>query len=152
MKISNKQIKKTAIIESQLDKIWWQWTTHEGLLTFLGNDNRIELTPGGKYEIYFLMENPRGLRGGEGNTVLSFLPKRMLSFTWNAPPKFPEVRASSYRTWVVVNFEPVSGSQTRVNLTHLGWPISDKWDQVYEYFDEAWDFVMNWLKESAYEK
>ncbi len=129
--------------------MWWKWTTHEGLLTFFGKDNRIELMPGGPYEIYFLMDNPAGLRGGEGCTVLSFLLEEMLSFTWNAPPEFKEIRESKYHTWVAVNFKEVLSLKTEVILTHLGWTEDELWKPVYEYFEEAWDIVLQWLYESC---
>jgi len=37
------------------------------------------MTPGGLFEIYFLLDNPEGTRGGEGNQVLSFLPKKSVT-------------------------------------------------------------------------
>ena len=119
------------------------------MLTFFGKDNKIELSPGGAYEIYFFMDNPVGLRGGEGCIVLSFLPKEMLSFTWNAPPEFREIRESVYHTWVVVNFKEISSTKTEVFLTHLGLPDDKSWDPVYKYFEEAWDIVLGWLYESC---
>ncbi len=142
IKISGRQIQKTKVINSSLDSAWWKWTTHEGLLTFFGEDNKIELTPGGAFEIYFLMDNPYGLKGSEGCKVLSFLPKQMLSFSWNAPPQFKEIRESAYHTWVVVNFKTISGNRTEVTLTHLGWPEDKSWDTVYDYFNKAWDQVL----------
>lgn len=108
----------------------------------------MELTPGGPYEIYFLLENPEGTRGGEGNTVLSFLPPKMLSFTWNAPPSIPEVRNHIHKTWVVVQLEKIDSKNTKVSLDHLGWLAGEKWDETYAYFDRAWDIVLNSLKDS----
>jgi uncharacterized protein YndB with AHSA1/START domain len=149
MKITDKKICKTTFINIPLDKVWWKWTTHEGLLTFFGRDNRIELTPGGAFEIYFLMDNPNGLRGSEGCRVLSFLPNEMFSFTWNAPPNFKEVRESDYHTWVVVQFRSISAHQTEVNLVHTGWPDDAAWHAVYDYFNKAWDEVLQSLKNSC---
>ena len=145
MKISGKKIIKSATVPHSLDTTWRRWTTHRGLCTFFGADNQIDLTPGGAFEIYFLMDQPYGLRGSEGCKVLSFLPQRMLSFSWNAPPQFPVIRDSRYQTWVVVELHPVSAGQTQVVLTHLGWPEDPDWDVVYDYFDSAWETVMGWL-------
>ncbi len=146
MKISNRQIVKSATIDLPVAEVWKKWTTHDGLLSFFGEDNRIELTPGGAFEIYFLMDNPQGLRGSEGCKILSFLPQKMLSFTWNAPPDFPEIRQSDYHTWVVVLFHSLDGFQTKVTLTHLGWPDDIRWHPVYDYFERAWGVVLDWLK------
>ncbi len=145
MRVSTKQIVKSKVIRCSQDTAWRKWTTHEGLLSFFGRDNRIELTPGGAFEIYFLMDNPPGLRGSEGCTVLSFLPQEMLSFSWNAPPHFPEIRASEYRTWVVVQLKADSADKTEITLTHLGWPDDSAWDPVFAYFDAAWESVLEEL-------
>ncbi len=143
-----KCLHKSKLIHADLETIWKKWTTHAGLKTFIGLDNKVDLTPGGPYEIYFLPDNPEGTRGGEGNRVLSFLPQKMLSFTWNAPPSIPEVRNHPHRTWVVIQFKKVDTDQTKVSLDHLGWLNGEKWDETYAYFDNAWDIVLDSLEES----
>jgi len=147
MKLSDKIIIKTKIFHQSIDSLWWRWTTHEGLKTFFGRDNKIELTPGGAFEIYFLTDNAYGQKGSEGCKVLSYLPGKMFSFSWNAPPQFPEVRNSEYKTWVVVQFNEISETQTEVTLTHFGWLKDEKWTPVYDYFSEAWGMVMNNLSQ-----
>lgn len=152
MKNANDRIiEKTVTVNSSTDTVWWKWTTHEGLLTFFGADNKVNLEIGGEYEIYFLLDNPIGERGGEGNKVLSYIPKKMLSFTWNAPPQYPEIRNHKHKTWVVVEFNPISKDKTQVKISHLGWLTGEKWDTVYNYFDEAWGTVLDWLEESCNE-
>lgn len=145
MVISDKKITKTKRTSESLDKVWWRWTTHEGLKTFFGIDNTIELEPHGKFEIYFLMNNPEGLRGSEGCTILSYLPKEMLSFSWNAPPEFEEVRNADYKTWVVVQFKEISENEVEITVTHLGWPHDALWNPVFDYFDVAWGNVLQRL-------
>lgn len=146
--MNDKCLHKKREVKATLDQIWQKWTTHAGLKTFIGVDNHIELVPDGPFEIYFLLDNPPGLRGGEGNKVLSFLPRKMLSFTWNAPPSIPEVRDHEHKTWVVINLKEVDKTTTEVSLDHLGWLDGEKWDETYAYFDRAWDIVMDSLMES----
>ena len=140
--LSNRQIIKSAVVNQPLTTVWQAWTTHEGLKTFFGKDNKIELVPNGAFEIYFLLDNPAGLRGSEGCKVLSYLPEKYFSFSWNAPPQLEEIRNSDYKTWVVVSFDALSDQQTEVTLTHLGWPKDEKWTPVFEYFSEAWEVVL----------
>ncbi len=147
--ISDKVIEKTRVVNCSIDTVWWKWTTHEGLLTFFGPDNKIDFILGGSYEIYFLLDNPDGQKGGEGNKIISYLPKEMLSFTWNAPPEYPEIRNHKHTTWVVVNFKPVDENHTELTIKHLGWLSGEEWDKVYYYFDSAWVTVLNWLEESC---
>jgi len=149
MEVTHKQIVKTKTINQPLDTVWWRWTTHEGLKTFFGSDNKIELMPNGAFEIYFLLDNPAGIRGSEGCKVLSFLPQRYFSFSWNAPPQFEEVRKSDYKTWVVVEFNAISDKQTQITLTHLGWPDDERWMPVFDYFSKAWDVALNNLSKNV---
>jgi hypothetical protein len=72
----------------------------------------------------------------------------MLSFTWNAPPNFPEERPQ--RTFVVLFFTPVDGG-VRLELNHLGWPASGldqgggRWSELYDYFSKAWPQIFDAL-------
>jgi uncharacterized protein YndB with AHSA1/START domain/predicted enzyme related to lactoylglutathione lyase len=145
MKLSDKQIKIARLLNQPIDTVWKRWTTHEGLKTFLGYDNKIELTPGGAFEIYFLKDNPVGLKGSEGCKVLSYLPGKYFSFSWNAPPKFMDIRDSDYKTWVVLDFKALPNNRTDITLTHLGWPADEKWTPVFDYFSAAWEHALDQL-------
>lgn len=148
-KMTDKAIIKTATVNCSLDSMWWKWTTHEGLSTFFGEDNKIEFKTDGAFEIYFSKSAPEGQKGSEGCKVLSFIPKRLFSFSWNAPPSLMEARESGYHTCVVVEFKAISESVTEVTLTHSGWPDDKKWDAVYDYFIPAWGVVLDWLTNSC---
>ena len=142
-------IRKSITVNCPIDTVWWKWTTHEGLLTFFGEDNNMELKIGGPFEIYFSKDAPSGQRGSEGCKVISYAPREMLSFSWNAPPKFPEIRNGDYHTRVVVTFKALKGNRTEVKISHLGWLKGEEWDQVYNYFDKAWVTVLDWLAKSC---
>ncbi len=146
--INQKSIIKKTVVPSNLQQVWWKWSTHEGLLTFFGPDNHIELRIGGPFEIYFLLDQPYGMRGGEGNIILSYIPRKMLSFTWNAPPDQAYVRNHEHKTWVVIHFDEVEDG-TEVTLEHLGWLDGAEWDTAYQYFDRAWTTVLDWFVKSC---
>jgi hypothetical protein len=38
---------------------------------------------------------------------------------------------------------------TEIELNHLGWPDDEQWLEVFTYFENAWDFVLNRLDESC---
>ena len=145
MQLSDKKIIKHATVQLPVDSVWKLWTTHDGLKTFFGRDNKMELAINGDFEIYFLLDAPIGSKGSEGCKVLSYLPYKMLSFSWNTPPEFEELRKSNYKTWVVVDFNPTSVSSTEITLSHIGWPADDKWNPAYDYFNKSWDYVLNSL-------
>lgn len=132
---------KRRTVRATLDQVWTCWTTKRGLEGFFAPSCKIEMWPGGLLDVWFFPDNPPGSRGAEGLEVLSFLPQRMLSFEWDAPPHLPEVR--SHRNWVVVIFQPLGDREVVVELSHLGWKQGEQWDQAYAYFQDAWEIVMS---------
>jgi uncharacterized protein YndB with AHSA1/START domain len=139
--IASKRLSKSIDIDANINAVWKAWTTVPGAKTFLAPAARIDLSVGGAYEPLFDTDSPAGSQGGEGLQVLSYLPNEMLSFTWNAPPHFPSIRRN-FHAWVVLRFEPLSSKRTLVRLDHLGWGKGGEWEQVYAYFDRAWDLVL----------
>ncbi|MGD1915556.1 MAG: SRPBCC domain-containing protein [Phycisphaerales bacterium] len=143
---SDKQVVVERVVPASIAECWKMWTTTEGVGRFLTPNNTVELAVGGPFEVYFLPQNPEGQRGSEGCKILSYVPERMLSFEWNAPPHFPEVRAR--RSRVVVMFEEVP-SGTKVELIHLGFGNTTQWNDVHEYFTLAWPQVMDRFADAA---
>jgi uncharacterized protein YndB with AHSA1/START domain len=139
-----RSLHKEAVVVAPREEVWSCWTTSAGMKTFLASESKIELTPGGAYELYFGPPSAAPARGSEGCKVLGYLPGEILSFDWNAPPQFREVR--DQRTCVLIRLEPAGAGKTRVILDHHGWGQGEQWDAVYNYFDQAWDLVMDHLK------
>jgi uncharacterized protein YndB with AHSA1/START domain len=141
---SDKILRKEITIPASLKQAWDAWTTTEGVKSFFSSEAKIELAIGGAYEIYFILENPYGLKGSEDCKVLSFLPMEMLSFEWNAPPEFGELRGQHTR--VVLQFQELESGKVKVILSQLGWGRGEGWDKLYDYFNKAWAYVLNNLK------
>lgn len=140
-----RRIVKETTVSLPRSEVWRLWTTAEGIRSWLVQDCDVDLRIGGPYEFYFDMDQPVGLKGGEGCKILSFLPNEMLSFTWNAPPQLDYTRTRF--THVVLELESSADRQTTIRLTHLGWPTTARdshpqWPETYEYFDRAWGQVM----------
>jgi|GEM_PF-2309130 len=141
-----------AVVPAMPGEVWKCWATEEGMKSFM-TDCKIELKIGGAYELYFGGEDvPKGERGSEGCKVLSYEPGQMLSFTWNAPPKFAHARAE--RTWVVVHVDPHGPHATKVTLRHYGFAEkaaefpghAGEWKEARAYFVNAWPHVTGALK------
>jgi uncharacterized protein YndB with AHSA1/START domain len=133
-------IRAEVTVEAGVNEVWEAWTTEAGIKTFLAPAGNVELRAGGPYEVFFNPEAEPGQKGGEGNRVLAFQPRRMLSFTWNAPPSLPTVRPQ--RTHVVVRLKELAPDQTQVTLTHDGWGEGGEWDQALAYFSRVWGEVV----------
>ncbi len=140
-------IKLEIVVAAPVKKVWDAWTTPAGIKSFFGKDCHIELRVLGPYEIFFNPSAPRGKRGAEDNLILAIQEGKMLSFTWDAPPQFPEIRRQ--RTSVVLRFSELAPNKTKVSLTQSGWGEGEEWDKAYHYFLSAWgEFVLPFLKHS----
>ncbi|MDM7914984.1 MAG: SRPBCC domain-containing protein [Candidatus Eisenbacteria bacterium] len=141
---SDRILHKEAVVGAPRSDVWGAWTTTEGLRSFFSPRSRVDLRIGGEIEVLFDGDRPYGEQGSEDCRVLSYLPEEMLSFEWNAPAQFGPARDA--RTHVVLRFEELGGSKTRVLFDHLGWGGGDVWDEVYQYFDRAWSLVLGNLQ------
>lgn len=127
-------------INAPLDSVWTRWTTDAGRAKFFAPASKLELNTLGFMEILFMPQAPIGERGAENNRVLAFQEKQLLSFTWDAPPVYPEIR--KHRTVVLVRFYSLEPGKTRLIFHQLGWGTGNDWDKVYDYFSRAWAYVV----------
>lgn len=134
------ELKFQVEVQASIKDVWQAWTTREGILSFFAPDGSIELHPGGEYEMYFDLGASAGDRGGEECRLLAIEDPVMLSFTWNAPTEFPNVRRQ--RTHVTVRLEQMSIKETRVTLLHDGWGTGTEWQAARAYFIRAWGQVV----------
>jgi uncharacterized protein YndB with AHSA1/START domain len=141
-----KSLIKEVVIEKDIDFVWNKFTTEDGLKSFFAPEVNFQLSIGGQFEMLFDLKMPIGLQGSEDCKILSYLPQKMLSFSWNNPPKFEHIRDE--KTWVVIEFQNTDASKTHIKLTHLGWKEDPEWEGAYEYFDNAWDIVLKRLEYS----
>lgn len=137
---AERMIEKQVVVDVPVATAFRSWTTSEGLQAFLAPEAVVEPKAGGAYAIHFNPYAPAGLKGADGMTVMAIQPERMVTFTWNAPPAFPEVRGQ--KTLVIVRTEPAGEGRTRVSLAHVGWGTGGQWDVVFDYFDNAWGRVL----------
>jgi uncharacterized protein YndB with AHSA1/START domain len=144
----DRSIVTTIDVNAPVDTVWARWTTEKGIKRFFAAEPHIELTTLGRFDLYFNPSAPEGQRGAENNRVLAWQQNQMLSFTWDAPPTFPDIRKQ--RTVVIVRFTELPGNKTSVTLTHTGFGNGKDWDTVFGYFGKAWsDFVLPNLKYSC---
>ena len=120
-------------------EVWDAWTTETGIRGFFAPDCRVDIRPDGPYEILFNPDAPPGERGAEGMRVLAVERPGFLSFTWNAPPSIPSIRAQ--RTWVEIR---IAGTESgcQLTLTNGGYGDGADWAAARDYFRRAWGEVV----------
>jgi uncharacterized protein YndB with AHSA1/START domain len=133
-------IRGEIIVQAGVDAIWAAWTTEEGIKSFFAPACNVDLRVNGLYEILFDPDAEAGWRGAEGTRIMAFQPKKMLAFTWNAPPNLTHVRHQL--THVVLRFAELSGGRTQVSMTHDGWGEGGEWDEAFAYFVRAWKDIV----------
>ena len=133
-------LSKQVTVKAPVDAVWEAWTTTEGIKSFFAPDAKIEARPGGPFEVYINPYAEPGMKGADDMRFLAVQDKKMISYTWNAPPSLPEARKQ--RTVVIIRFKPLSDTETQVTMTHLGWGDGGEWDKAYDYFDKAWGNVL----------
>lgn len=153
--VNHDYIEFEVVVKTNVETVWNVWSTAEGSSVIFRTTipSNVELSVGGPFEHLFSADAPKGEQGSEGCKFLSYLPHKMLSFSWNAPPKFAHARG--HLTWVVLRFEPVDQEHTKLTLSHLGWSerkaefpdYAEEWDDVRDYFSKAWPIVLGRLVE-----
>ena len=141
---AERSIDKQVEVAATLDQAWDTWTTRDGITSFFAPDAKIEPRVGGAFQVYMDPLAAPGMKGADDMRYMALQPKRMISFDWNAPPHLAQARQQ--RTFVVVRFEPVSDTLTRVTLHHTGWGDGGEWEQAYAYFDRAWTAALGNMK------
>ena len=137
-------IDEKITVKAGVDDVWKAWTTSDGIKTFFAPDAKVELRVDGPFEIYMNPFAERGMKGADDMRIIGFQEKKMLTFTWNAPPSLPEARKQ--RSVVIFRFISRGDQLTDVTLHHIGWGDGGEWDKAYDYFGKAWPNVMKNLK------
>ncbi len=140
-------ITETITVKANVGDVWNAWTTNDGIKSFFAPDANVEARVGGPFQIYMDPFAPPGMKGADDMVFLAVQDKKMISFTWNAPPSLPEARKQ--RTVVIVRFAPRGELLTDVTLNHVGWgePAPDnEWGKAHDYFAKVWPNVLKNLK------
>src|SRR5258708_5632442 len=126
-----------GLMNAPLDQVWAAFTTKEGLESWMASHAEIELKIGGTMKTQY---DPKGTIDDAKaieNTILSYEPKRMLSFkVTKAPQGFPFPNAIK-NMWTVVYFEAQGEKATRVREVSMGFGNDDESKKMREFFNRG---------------
>lgn len=133
------------VVSSDVETVWEDWTTAEGLESFFAPKAIVDGTLGGAYEVWFLPDAPKGQRGAEDGILLAWQTDsangaRMIQFTWRMPPYMPEIVESM--TVVQIWMVPMGEDKTRLRLFHTGFGDTPQWLEARDYFQGSWSEVL----------
>jgi len=123
-------------LDAPIEEVWQAWTTEEGARAWFAPECRIDLRPGGAYEMYWELQLPKGQQGSDEMIVLAAQEPHLLSFTWNAPVDMGDLRQQ--RTHIIVRLEALDDERTRLHFCEDGWGEGPEWAARYDYFERAW--------------
>jgi uncharacterized protein YndB with AHSA1/START domain len=144
--MTDREIAHKVVVNASQDKVFELWMSEEGVKKFLGVSAEIEKKVGGKYFIYFDSKDRQ--LSTEGAKILRYEPNSSISFEWRGKPEMVEMNVEPFPTWVEIEFEPVGASKTKVDFHHYGFGKGGTWDQAYDFFNNAWKFVLENLVKS----
>lgn len=129
----------SAQVDTDVQTAWAAWTQAHSLTKWWAVPHaRIDLRVNGAYELRFAADPADSAHGTRGCRILSYIPDRMLSFTWSTPPQLGGGRR---QTWVVLTFTEVAHG-TEIELVHNGLPLGPEGQDEREYFRQAWRRVL----------
>ncbi len=112
-----------TVVSVAASAVWKAISTREGLSAWAARDALVELKINGLYELYFFPEKEPGKRGMEGNTILSYLPEKMLSYKGGMP-----------NTWTVWTLDS-RGDSTVVTFSAIG--VGEEWTSQLPHYQNA---------------
>jgi len=135
----------TKTLDVPVAAVWGAWTSVEGIESFFApKAAKVEVRPGGAYELWFAPDAAAGLRGCDGCLVHSVKPMEQLVLEWNAPPTIPTIRP--LRTLVYLDFKVLAADRTELTLRNFGYGDGEEWAKSRAYFQRVWPVVMDNLE------
>lgn len=126
-----------TILDCNPDRAFEMFTVNELLESWLTMKADVEPVVGGKYELFWNLENPE-IDSTIGCKVTAVEPGKFIAFEWKGPAQYRDfMNAADPLTHVVAFFIP-DGDKTEVHLVHSGWRGSPEWEEARQWFVRAW--------------
>ena len=126
-----------GVMSASVDTVWEAWTTNEGLGSWLAPHAEVDLRIGGLMRANYNAGGALGDPQTVEREILSFEPKRMISFRVVVLPEgFPFTRTIR-RMWTVIYFEPLAPERTRLRAVSLGFDTSEESQSARAYFEQG---------------
>ena len=145
----NKILYHTVKLKCDVLTAFSYFTVNEKLQSWLTVRADVEPVVGGKYELFWVPEEPE-YDSTTGCKITVLETGKILAFEWKGPRQFSGfMNAADPLTHVVVSFIPTgtpNEPETVIRLVHTGWRDTEKWEEARLWFEKAWNFSFAELK------
>jgi len=132
---STDSIVTEAVINAPVAEVWREWTTKDGIESWMVAKTEIDLRVGGIWRTSYSktsnLDDDESLR----HIILSFDPLKMFSMRTVKPPKSFPFQKAILNTWTVVYFESVGESRTRVTARMMGFTEDEDSQKMRAFFE-----------------
>jgi uncharacterized protein YndB with AHSA1/START domain len=136
-----------GIVAAPLDAVWTALTTKKGQESWMVAHSEIDLKIGGRMRTHYDRKGTIGDAKTIENMILSYDPKRMLSFKVSKSPEGFPFPSAVKNMWTVIYFEANSPKTTRVRIVCLGFGDDEESKKMRAFFDRGNAFTLKKLQE-----
>jgi len=127
-------LQESIVIDAPVAILWKAFTDADEFKHWSSPVAAIDLRVGGSLEASYDPKHPLGDPDNIKHRIITFLPQRLVVFqNIQAPRELPN--ADLYqRTVIVLQYEPISATRTKVVLSVTGWAADAGSDRLYNFF------------------
>jgi uncharacterized protein YndB with AHSA1/START domain len=140
----------SAIIDAPADEIFQCFTTSQGLVRAWGVAKaKVDFRVGGEIRDAYDMETDLDSAKAIVNTILAFVPGKMLAIKPTAPQGAPDWLEAICKTgWNVIELEPLGAQRTRLTITGMGFGTGPLYDKAYAFFKQGNEWTLKRMQET----
>ena len=140
----------SAIIDAPADEIFECFKTSEGIVKAWGvAQAKVDFRVGGQIRTAYAMETDVDSPKAIVNTILAYIPGRMLVIKPTAPEGAPDwLQAICKGGWNVIELVPIGSERTRLMITGMGYEPGPVYDKAYSFFKQGNEWTLKKMQET----
>jgi uncharacterized protein YndB with AHSA1/START domain len=129
-----RDLQQSIVIDAPVSVLWKAFTDSAEFVRWGAPVARIDMKVGGRLEASYDASHPLGDPDNIVHRIITFIPERLIVFqNIQAPRMLPHAEAFQ-RTVIVLQYEPLGPTRTRVTETVTGWGADPASNQLYAFF------------------
>lgn len=143
-----RDLQQSIVIDAPVAILWKSFTDPAEFKRWNAPVAAIDMRVGGSLEASYNLKHAIGDPDNIKHRVITFLPERLIVFQNIQAPRMLPGAAAFQRTVIVLQFEPLGPSRTKVTLSCTGWANDPASDRLYRFFQrdnaeelETWKHV-----------